>query len=124
MAVDLPVVGELPPELNGRFFRNGANPPDGVTPSHWFDGDGMLHGIRLRDGNADWYRNRWVRTKLLAGEQRFDPDTFDFDLSAGRANTHVLRHAGRILALEEGSFPQRGVARPRHARPDRFRAAP
>jgi len=104
-AVDLPVVGELPPELNGRFFRNGANPPDGVTPSHWFDGDGMLHGIRLRDGNADWYRNRWVRTKLLAGEQRFDPETFDFDLSAGRANTHVLRHAGRIFALEEGSFP-------------------
>ncbi len=104
-AVDLPVTGQLPTELNGRFFRNGANPAPGVTPSHWFDGDGMIHGIRLRDGNAEWYRNRWVRTKLLAGEQRFDPETFDFDLSAGRANTHVLRHGGRILALEEGSFP-------------------
>ena len=33
---------------------------------HWFDGDGMLHGIRLRDGKAEWYRNRWIRTKLLA----------------------------------------------------------
>ena len=72
---------------------------------HWFDGDGMLHGIRLDGGKAAWYRNRWVRTKLLAGAERMDSDTFEFDLSAGRANTHVLRHAGKIMALEEGSFP-------------------
>ncbi|MGA9275450.1 carotenoid oxygenase family protein [Ilumatobacter sp.] len=104
-AVDLPVTGALPPELNGRFFRNGANPPEGVVPAHWFDGDGMLHGIRLRDGKAEWYRNRWIRTKLLAGGARMDPETFEFDLSAGRANTHVMRHGGKILALEEGSFP-------------------
>jgi len=103
-AFDLPIVGTLPPELNGRFFRNGANPPDGVVPSHWFDGDGMLHGMRLRDGRGEWYKNRWVRTKLLAGEPRFDPETFEFDLTAGRANTHVLRHARTIMALEEGSF--------------------
>ncbi|MFK7918093.1 MAG: carotenoid oxygenase family protein [Ilumatobacter sp.] len=103
-ATDLAVTGALPPGLNGRFFRNGANPADGV-PSHWFDGDGMLHGIRLRNGKAEWYRNRWVQTKLLAGVPRFDPETFEFDLSVGRANTHVIRHAGRIVALEEGSFP-------------------
>ena len=102
---DLSVSGAIPPGLNGRFFRNGANPPDGVVPSHWFDGDGMLHGIRLRDGRAEWYRNRWIRTKLLAGGQRMDPETFAFDLAAGRANTHVLRHAGRIMALEEASLP-------------------
>jgi carotenoid cleavage dioxygenase len=105
-AFDLRVTGELPTELNGRFFRNGANPPVGITPSHWFDGDGMLHGIRLRDGKAEWYRNRWVRTKLLAGEPRMNPETFEMDLTAGRANTHVVRHAGTIMAVEEGSFPQ------------------
>jgi carotenoid cleavage dioxygenase len=104
-AFDLDVVGALPPELNGRFFRNGANPPAGVVPTHWFDGDGMLHGIRLRDGKAEWYRNRWIRTKLLAGGERMNPETFEFDLSAGRANTHVVSHAGRILALEEASLP-------------------
>lgn len=104
-AFDLPVTGAIPTELTGRFFRNGANPPEGVVPDHWFDGDGMLHGIRLRDGKAEWYRNRWITTKLLAGAQRMDPETFEFDLSAGRANTHVVRHAGTILALEEGSFP-------------------
>ena len=48
-AFDLPVQGALPPELNGRFFRNGANPAQG-TPGHWFGGDGMLHGIRVREG--------------------------------------------------------------------------
>ncbi len=25
----------------------------------------MVHGIRLRDGRAEWYRNRWVHTPAL-----------------------------------------------------------
>ncbi len=103
-AVDLPVHGALPHELNGRYFRNGANPKNGPT-MHWFAGDGMLHGIRLREGRAEWYRNRWVRTKALDGVDRMDMSTGTFDLTVGLANTHVVRHAGRILALEEGSFP-------------------
>jgi len=103
-AVDLPVEGALPPELCGRYVRNGANPKHGPT-AHWFAGDGMLHGIRLRDGRAEWYRNRWVRTRALEGAPRLDPTTGTMDLTVGLANTHVVRHAGRILALEEGSFP-------------------
>jgi carotenoid cleavage dioxygenase-like enzyme len=103
-AVDLRVIGALPPDLSGRFFRVGAN-PIGREPKHWFDGDGMVHGIRLREGKAEWYRNRMVQTKLLAGAPRMDPNTFEFDLTAGRANTHIIRHAGTIMALEEGSFP-------------------
>lgn len=103
-AVDLPIIGKLPHELNGRYFRNGANPMHGPTP-HWFAGDGMIHGIRLLDGQAKWYRNRLVRTKALAGADRMDALTGTFDLSVGLANTHIVRHAGRILALEEGSLP-------------------
>lgn len=103
-AFDLPVQGTIPTELCGRFVRNGANPKNGPT-MHWFAGDGMLHGIRLRDGRAEWYRNRWVRTKALDGADRRDPVTGEADLTVGLANTHVVRHAGRILALEEGSFP-------------------
>ena len=103
-AFDLPVSGSLPRELNGRFFRNGANPKSGSSP-HWFAGDGMLHGIRLRDGKAEWYRNRWVRTRALEGAQRRDPMTGEADLTVGLANTHVIRHAGRIFAVEEGSLP-------------------
>ena len=32
-AFDLPVEGQLPSELNGRFLRNGAN-PRGYQPNH------------------------------------------------------------------------------------------
>src|SRR3954464_14401013 len=87
-AVDLPVTGSLPPELTGRYFRNGPNPLPGQDPGHWFAGDGMIHGIRLRDGRAEWYRNRWVRTRKLAGAP-FVRDG-SVDRSAVTANTHVI----------------------------------
>ena len=63
-AGDLEVQGALPPELDGRYLRNGANPKSG-TSGHWFMGDGMIHGMRLRDGKAEWYRNRYVQTRAL-----------------------------------------------------------
>jgi carotenoid cleavage dioxygenase len=103
-AFDLPVQGRIPDGLNGVFVRNGPNPMNGRSP-HWFAGDGMLHGVRLRDGKAEWYRNRWVRTRALEGATRVDPATGVFDLTVGLANTHVVRHAGRIFALEEASLP-------------------
>ena len=52
---DLDVTGALPPELSGRYLRIGPNPwpiPEG--PYHWFTGDGMVHGVELRDGRATW----------------------------------------------------------------------
>jgi len=61
-AVDLTITGTLPAELCGRYLRNGPNPvtpPDPAT-YHWFTGTGMVHGISLRDGRAEWYRNRSV----------------------------------------------------------------
>ena len=103
-AVDLPVDGALPPELTGRYLRNGPNPLPGEPSRHWFVGHGMVHGIRLRDGRAEWYRNRWVRTKALLGESMIKPDG-TVDRSVGVANTHVIAHAGRIMALVESSFP-------------------
>src|SRR3954465_9335725 len=68
-AVDLPVEGALPPELDGRYLRNGPNPPPGDDPGHWFRGHGMRHGVRLQAGRATWYRNRWIRTGALAGRR-------------------------------------------------------
>ena len=68
-AFDLPVTGRLPAGLNGRYLRNGPNPLGLDDPSyrvregHWFLGPGMVHGVRLRDGKAAWYRNRWVRSR-------------------------------------------------------------
>jgi carotenoid cleavage dioxygenase-like enzyme len=103
-ARELPVTGALPPQLVGRYLRNGPNPLPGEDPGHWFLGHGMLHGIRLRDGRAEWYRNRWVRTGALEGRPFMRPDG-TFDRTAVHANTHVIEHAGRILALVENGFP-------------------
>ena len=102
-AVDLPVEGALPPELDGRYLRNGPNPLPGTDPGHWFLGHGMLHGVRLRGGRAEWYRNRWVRTGALAGRPFLSER--GVDRTAVVANTHVVEHAGRLLALVESGFP-------------------
>jgi carotenoid cleavage dioxygenase len=107
---DLEVRGAIPPELEGRYLRNGANPQTGES-AHWFLGDGMIHGIELRGGAANWYRNRYVRTPCFANpgtdrmDMYLDAETLSFNYDVGVANTHVIGHAGRILALEEGSFP-------------------
>ncbi|MFK0260869.1 carotenoid oxygenase family protein [Streptomyces angustmyceticus] len=112
-AYDLPVTGTIPPELTGWFLRNGPNPRDAATP-HWFFGDGMVHGLRLEGGRAVSYRNRWVRTSAFTeGARAVDPQGRR-DLAAGVANTHVVRHAGRTLALVESSFPYEIDCRPGH----------
>lgn len=106
-AHDLPVTGRIPEHLDGRYLRNGPNPVAEVNPAiyHWFSGDGMVHGVALSDGQARWYRNRWVRTAhvcraLAEGlPQGLDPRAGM--LSVG-PNTNVLRHAGQTLALVEG----------------------
>ncbi len=103
-AADLPVTGSLPPELSGRYLRNGPNPLPGQRTPHWFTGSGMLHGVRIRDGRAEWYRNRWVRTRLLEGAKPYAADGTR-DLAATHANTHVIEHGGRLLALCEGGLP-------------------
>ena len=107
-AFDLPVSGRLPAELDGRYLRNGPNPLGLDDPgSHWFLGAGMVHGVRLRDGRAEWYRNRWVRSRQVAaslGEKwPAGPVHAGMDFAA---NTHVVTHAGRTLAtVEAGPLP-------------------
>jgi carotenoid cleavage dioxygenase-like enzyme len=101
-AVDLPVEGAIPPELSGLYVRNGANPRRGQS-GHWFLGDGMVHGVSIRDGKAEWYRNRWVRTPIFEGQPRTPMSPFDIRYSL--ANTSVMAHAKRILALVENALP-------------------
>jgi len=104
-AFDLPVEGALPPELDGLYLRNGPNPQSGESP-HWFTGDGMVHGVRLAGGKAESYRNRWVRTRSFAEGAPSIGENGQRDLSAGSAaNTNVIAHAGRILALVEICWP-------------------
>jgi carotenoid cleavage dioxygenase-like enzyme len=104
------VVGDLPDDLAGVFVRNGSNPafaPKGRY--HWFDGDGMLHALHFENGRAT-YRNRYVRTQALAAEQAAGESLWtginerpDFSQPGGpfkdTANTDLVFHAGRLLAL-------------------------
>ena len=99
-AFDLPVEGAIPPELDGRFLRNGPNPASG-DPGHWFLGDGMLHGVRIEGGRARWYRNRWVRTRALTEGARWMQPDGRLDDTAGLANTHVVAHAEQQLAEDQ-----------------------
>ncbi len=100
---NLKVTGKIPEALNGRLLRNGANPQSGWS-DHWFLGNGMLHGVEIRDGNANWYRNRYVKTPLYLNPESNPIETLG-DLSMSAANTHVIHHAGKIMALEEGHWP-------------------
>ena len=88
-AYDLPVTGRIPTELHRRYLRNGPNALGVEDPAvHiWGMGQGMLHGVRLRDGRAEWYRNRFVRTSGFA------------------PMVHVIGHAQRTFALAEGGLP-------------------
>jgi carotenoid cleavage dioxygenase len=105
----LAATGTIPAHLDGRYLRNGPNPIAEVDPAtyHWFAGDGMVHGVRLRDGVAQWYRNRWIRTPAVArtlGEPGRQRARIRTGLELLGANTNVLSHAGRTLALIEGGI--------------------
>ena len=113
------VAGEVPRDLFGTYVRNGPNPKrtaEGLR--HWFDGDGMLHAVRVEEG-ALRYRNRFVRTLALAREDEagralwrglMEPTT---DNPRGEpykdtGNTDVLVHGGELLALHYiGGRPHR-----------------
>jgi len=107
-AFDLPVTGTIPAALRGRYLRNGPNPvtpPDPAT-YHWFTGTGMVHGIRLADGRAEWYRNRWVRNAAVADALGEPEPAGDVHGGMDGANTNVIGVAGRTFALvEAGARP-------------------
>ncbi|MGH7789223.1 MAG: carotenoid oxygenase family protein, partial [Candidatus Binatia bacterium] len=114
VAEDLEIIGEIPAGLNGTFYRAGPNPAyEPLGKYHWFDGDGMVHAITLRDGRAS-YRNRWVMSDGLREERKVGRALYPglLSMSATEApvikatgNTNVVFHAGKLLALVESSLP-------------------
>ncbi|KAI4383001.1 hypothetical protein MLD38_008887 [Melastoma candidum] len=129
---DLPVLGHLPDCLNGEFVRVGPNPKfSPVAGYHWFDGDGMVHGIRIRNGKAT-YVSRYVKTSKLKQEDYFGGAKFmkvgdmkglfgllmihmqilrakmkvlDVSYGTGTGNTALIYHHGKLLALSEADKP-------------------
>ncbi|AFZ56429.1 carotenoid oxygenase family protein [Anabaena cylindrica FACHB-243] len=112
----LKVIGELPSDLSGMFVRNGPNPQHSpIGQYHWFDGDGMLHGVQISNGKAI-YCNRYVRTRGWNIEHEagkavwsgmLEPPQMDNPHGPGKntANTALVWHAGQFLAVWEGGAP-------------------
>ncbi|MFN3258553.1 MAG: carotenoid oxygenase family protein [Ilumatobacter sp.] len=97
-ATNLSVTGRLPAALTGTWVRNGSNPAG--ESLHWFVGNGMVHGLRLGDGNAEWYRRRHVETPYL-----LDGDAGVPGGPVSYSNVSSVFHAGRLLSLGELGFP-------------------
>lgn len=114
------IEGTIPRELRGTLFRNGPGQNDvfGSPNGHWFDGDGMIAAFGFNNGSVS-YSNRYVRTKYYEKEQAAKrmlyggfatraPAPFPINLIRGMknpANTNVIVHNGRLLALWEGGRP-------------------
>ncbi len=116
--LDLEVEGRVPESLDGVFYRVGPDPqwPPLQGTDIYFNGDGMVCAFRFRSGHVD-FRCRYVRTekymleraagRALFGAYRnpFSDDPSVRGRSRGTANTNVIFHANRLLALKEDSLP-------------------
>jgi carotenoid cleavage dioxygenase-like enzyme len=120
---NLPVHGQVPREIAGVYMRNGPNPAyPPISYFYPYDGDGMVHALYFDEGRVA-YRNRYVVTAGLKAERRarraiygglfhpilpdpaFVPPDGDPSPLKKVANTHIIGHGGRFLALREDDLP-------------------
>ncbi|WP_181159973.1 carotenoid oxygenase family protein [Sandaracinobacter neustonicus] len=99
----LAVSGEIPIALRGHYLRMGPNPLK-ADPRfyHPFIGDGMVHGIEIADGKANWYRSRFIRSHRAAAQLGVIPAPGVRHGPGDTVNTSVGVVAGRILGMVEG----------------------
>ncbi|MEZ5893298.1 MAG: carotenoid oxygenase family protein [Parvularculaceae bacterium] len=113
---DLEIEGEVPAALNGTFHRvhpDGQFPPK-FEDDQFFNGDGMVTLFRFNNGRID-FKQRYAQTdkwklERAAGKSLFgayrnhltDDDAVKGKIR-GTANTNVMVHAGKLLAMKEDS---------------------
>jgi len=124
---------KIPDALIGKFYlRNGGNPYIISENNHIFDGDGMIHVIEFREKELQ-YHNRWIETYRYNLERKNNKEMFvrlgnltsmeiftkwvkrlfSFNditdtinnKGDGTANTNIVYHAGKLLALNEMDKP-------------------
>lgn len=110
--------GAIPRDISGAFHRVAPDPhfPPKLADDIWFNGDGMVTLFRFHDGTVH-LKQRWIHTdkfqlESAAGRALFgayrNPLTDDPSVAGryrGTANTNVVVHAGKLLALKEDSPP-------------------
>jgi carotenoid cleavage dioxygenase-like enzyme len=114
---DCEIEGKIPSAVEGAFFRVGPDYQYPPNPKNIpFDGDGHMSMFRITQGRVD-YKDRFIRTqrfkaqdeagRALFGVYRnpFSDDPSVAKVSRGTANTHVMFHHGKLMALKEDSPP-------------------
>jgi carotenoid cleavage dioxygenase-like enzyme len=110
--------GEIPKDLNGIFYRVAPEPqfPPLLGDDILINGDGMVSMFRFEDGHVD-FKSRYVRTEKFTMERAarrslfgayrnpFTDDPSVRGRDRGTANTNIVFHGDRLLALKEGNRP-------------------
>ncbi|MDB6008747.1 MAG: putative dioxygenase [Gammaproteobacteria bacterium] len=115
---DLDVVGTIPAEIDGAFYRVAADHqfPPRFANDVPFNGDGMVSMFRFHDGRVH-LKTRYVQTDRFKAERaagralfvryrnKWTDDPSVAGMNRNLANTNVLIHHGVLLALREDSPP-------------------
>ncbi|KAK1286816.1 hypothetical protein QJS10_CPB20g00900 [Acorus calamus] len=104
------IEGELPACLDGAYIRNGPNPQHYPTGSHHlFEGDGMLHCLRISRGHAT-FCSRYVRTYKYTLEQQLGSSILPKFFSGFGGLAGVARIAVSMFRVLTGQFdPRKGI---------------
>lgn len=117
---ELEVYGKIPKDLHGVFFRvqpDHAFPPIFADTEIPLNGDGNVSSFYIKDGHVD-FKCRYVRTPKLVAERaarralfgryrnKYTDDPRVRDIIKGTtANTHVVFHDNKLMALKEDTRP-------------------
>ncbi|KAF2223278.1 isoeugenol monooxygenase [Elsinoe ampelina] len=114
---DLVVLGEIPVEIRGTFYRVMVDPALPPVPGNVpLDGDGNISAFRFHDGRVDM-KMRYVQTERYKLERKAGRSLFGLYRNPfshhpcvqaavdSTANTNLILWANHLLALKESSLP-------------------
>ncbi len=102
------IKGEIPQQLSGILLRIGPNPIHVAKPAlhHWFSGDGMIHGLKIINGEIEWFKSRYIATDTICKAQKKEKTQGFRRGPADIINTNAFYFSGKIWAsIEAGTFP-------------------